>query len=395
MIAYLGKFRWKRDERTSANESLFPRSRASFVVLTMALSVLTACSEATAPVSRAVLKPSIANVIDETGCSPYAVIACPPDVSGGGSPSVGIRLSRSWDQCITPSLDTDGDGLDDECEVEIARAFAPMLIVTVGECNWDAGLDRVGGEYYYGVKRWGSNANKVRVAYMPAYYRDCGSEGHTGDSEFILVDVALQAGTSTIWTFEGAFLSAHCNAMKYGLDSDPDCQYWGHAFWDGGTVRDGLVSHQSGSYVDQVPRGAPFVHVSNGKHANYYSSDKCNNSLAGQAGVDYCYPTGGRRFPIVYRWQNIDFPESGVFSGVPARWGSTLTAPGATEHFRETLECANNSCYRFNGWAGPQVGGGSTSYGNHLRYYFGWWSTSFEAAPCVNDPNAVSPCAPG
>lgn len=67
--------------------------------------------------------------------------------------------------------DRDADGLSDACELGLARAFAPVLMVRAAGCNWDTSVRpaRPGGGYLHAVQRAGAT---VRVAYLPAYFRD-------------------------------------------------------------------------------------------------------------------------------------------------------------------------------------------------------------------------------
>lgn len=105
--------------------------------------------------------------------------------------------------------DPDSDDLDNACEYNLATAFAPQLIVQRG-CNYDYTVSpaRMGGEYFYAVQ--GRQGGGVRIAYLPAYYRDCGAvvspcqyepfgfcDGHTGDSEFVFIDISYKLYRST------------------------------------------------------------------------------------------------------------------------------------------------------------------------------------------------------
>jgi hypothetical protein len=68
---------------------------------------------------------------------------------------------------ITPGGpdDADEDGLHNTCEFAIARAFAPLLAFDDDEiCS--------AGEPHWAAKKFDNGA--VRIAYMPAYYDDCG-----------------------------------------------------------------------------------------------------------------------------------------------------------------------------------------------------------------------------
>jgi hypothetical protein len=96
-----------------------------------------------------------------------------------GAPTIegpGLQLAWSLAQCHGAVVDDDADGLDDGCELAVASAFAPLLVVHPAGCNWDAGAvpPRLGGGYLFAVGRDGDG---IRIAYLPAYFRDCGWSG--------------------------------------------------------------------------------------------------------------------------------------------------------------------------------------------------------------------------
>jgi hypothetical protein len=103
----------------------------------------------------------------------------------------------------TSIVDRDHDLLSDNCEVELAKAFAP---------HWGMAGDEPcpQAEPYWAVKYF-DRTQVVRIAYMPAYYMDCGGNGtgHAGDSEFVMVQVAWNVSTlrrtmkQPSWAFPG------------------------------------------------------------------------------------------------------------------------------------------------------------------------------------------------
>ena len=120
-----------------------------------------------------------------------APVVPPPDAAETG---LAVR-------CAMGGADADEDGLADSCELDFARAFAPMMVTASEGCNWDTSVEpaRLGGEYLFAVQEMA--INHVRIAYLPAYYRDCGWRGikcwlpfvdcapHDGDSEAVIIDV--------------------------------------------------------------------------------------------------------------------------------------------------------------------------------------------------------------
>jgi hypothetical protein len=146
----------------------------------------------------------------------------PPPTEDPYPDSAGIWI-YGWEpnECFNISWDIDNDGVHNGCENAMAAAFAPEMIFTT-RCDWDAALSRMGGEYYFAVQLAKTQVyGSLRIAYLPAYYWDCGGihevcqfpfvscGGHPGDSEFILVDITYDFGTQH-WETDQVFLSAHC-----------------------------------------------------------------------------------------------------------------------------------------------------------------------------------------
>ncbi|HKW08796.1 MAG TPA: hypothetical protein VJO33_00365 [Gemmatimonadaceae bacterium] len=263
--------------------------------------------------------------------------------------------------------------MDDNCEFAVARAFAPLLKVNPNECDWDGGLNRIGGEYYFAVQRNDEYGPRLRIAYMPAYYKDCGGpEPHKGDSEFILEDVSFESNTvGGAWQLRNVFTSAHCGTDFLGVATDPNCQWW-----DPGQF----------AHVDDPTYGAPVIWVSYGKHANYRSAQACNTSN-NVVVVDLClFGYADRRFPVLYSWQNIGSakkPQAGLY--LPPRWGSAYATPGTAESFWDAFSW-------FNGWNPRTVPNveGSTPYGQILAGYAHFWTPVVTPNPCDQNPYYVT-----
>jgi hypothetical protein len=285
-----------------------------------------------------------------------------PDPSPG---AVGLWIP-SWDfvGCTVPPIwDPDNDFVDNACENALAQAFAPLMIMA-GDCNWDhsPALNRMGGEYYFAVQTSAAADADIRIAYLPAYYYDCGEPvdmlsecgvhgllfwcpGHSGDSEFILIDLYFNDTTSH-WVTQRVFLSEHCLEFTgYGC---------------------GWYSADLFRWRDDHQRGAPVVWVGEGKHGNYYAQEKCN---LGAFGFDECsYNTIEQVFPVVYEQQNIGSRSTPLRDCAPALSGSPMTSG-------ERWECMwspNPQGDYFNGWQGATWNGPSTSYGVFLSMYAGF-----------------------
>jgi hypothetical protein len=170
----------------------------------------------------------------------------------------------------TAGADLDGDLVGDECELDLARSFAPDLLTDPRDCLWQATDGAFsGGEYAFAVRRL-EGGDAARLVYAPAYHRDCGWSSraacglrarpcstHADDSELIVVDVAYH-GALGGWTTIAVFLSAHC----FGRSAQ-SCR------WYRGPGLDQF------GWSDGRSRGRPRIWVSRGKHANYPSRRVC------------------------------------------------------------------------------------------------------------------------
>lgn len=162
---------------------------------------------------------------------------------------------------VNPNIvDTDEDWLDQECEYKLANAFAPIQQNShLEECS--------GGEPVWAAKYF-PNAQRVRIAYMLAYYQDCGAwgTGHLGDSEMVMVEVGYNSVTMH-WEVIQLWLSAHYQGEFLGVSGD-NSRFLN---WD-------LAEYPtSGFFSYNRSRGRPRVWVSRNKHANYRSQQECNS----------------------------------------------------------------------------------------------------------------------
>lgn len=239
-------------------------------------------------------------------------------------------------------VDADADWLDDGCEYRLARAFAPQWLMHPAE------------ECPHRQPYWAAKLvvapQLIRVAYMPAYYRDCGApnelqawvsaladkNAHVGDSEFVMVEAAFNPTTSH-WELVRVFLSAH--------DMSPNHR----SEWAG---------YQEMFYGLRW-RGYPKVFVARNKHANYKSEQACEN---GGLFGDICAGDGmSGRFPV-FTYRNVGsisvdfFPNGTDLQGfISAR----------KEYFYQRVG--------FSGWIGTT---GTTPYydflvSNRYEYYSG------------------------
>lgn len=252
--------------------------------------------------------------------------------------------------CVgSAAADRDRDGLSDSCEVALAHAFAPVLTVRSGGCNWDYETGSLGGGYFYAVQPLDS---VIRVAYLPAYFRDCGWSGvkcwlpwvdcspHAGDSEMIAVELQV-AGNPARFRATGVFLSAHCFGRSGG-----SCRWY-----RGAELQE----------LDWVG-AAPMVWVAEGRNANYASWRTCDG---GHHSLDTCDDHDVRYYFPIEPHRNIGSRIAPQMSDGCVR-GSDL-ADAALD--AAAVECFWRADMPFRGW---QVGeSGVTPYERYLREIVG------------------------
>lgn len=270
--------------------------------------------------------------------------------------SPGITLDWSAPECLTATSDVDADGVNDACELALATAFAPVLVVNPSGCNWDAAASppRLGGAYFFAVQRRGE---ALRIGYLPAYFRDCGWRGakcllplvdcdaHEGDSELIVIDVVADGNR---WRTARVFLSAHCFARTEG-----DCRWY-----------EGEALAQFTWHNDAIG-GAPVVWVAEGRQANYPSRSACDR---GHHRIDTCdRNTHAYRFPIRSSAQNAG-SRARPLSDDGCITGAELPLP-STRALDAAVECIWVS-RPFAGWQEAQEG--TTEYAHYLATIAGF-----------------------
>lgn len=191
-------------------------------------------------------------------------------------PGAWLGLEFTDDMCIGGGNDNDFDGVTDLCELRLAEAFAPRMIVTNGLG------ENVNGEWYWAVRS--TSSSSVLILYLPAYYEDLGkatfpvhADSHHGDSEAIALEATYNAAT-------GHWLLVEANYSQHGGYQTFDSPGNGFPYLLNYSERDGSF---------------PDVWVSKYKHANYANAYDCNTG--GAFGFDVCVSpqnTVATRFPI-------------------------------------------------------------------------------------------------
>ena len=171
----------------------------------------------------------------------------------------GLSTIPYGDNCWGTGTDADRDGLNDDCEYQVALAFMPKLWFDTGESGY-------GRRPYYAVKSEAFSTRTLRIFYLDTFFDDTGvTTGHDGDPEFQLFEVHYSGGR---WYLDSVYLSAH---RKSSCDSSAWYAY------------DQLEYDTSDSR--NAYRGWPTLYVAEDKHATYNNLSTCDNGCFYQ---DYC-----------------------------------------------------------------------------------------------------------
>lgn len=160
----------------------------------------------------------------------------------------------------TVDCDADEDSMLDFVEHDLAKGFAPALILAAAETCADRNP-------FWAVQPLG-DAKHASIFYALSYLQDCGDPEtglyqHLGDTEFVVVEVSTVGGTT--WTPDRIFLSAH-----YGAG-----------------ITDGSAWHEPEQLQFFTDDGLahPLVWVAESKHGNYATAQACDQ---GGAYFDHC-----------------------------------------------------------------------------------------------------------
>lgn len=270
-----------------------------------------------------------------------------PSVAGDPSPgAAGVWLgdysSARWCYANYNSwvTDADKDWLDDKCEYELAKAFAPAVAISAQE-DCELGEPYWAVKYFPNIPAYGTG-EFVRIAYMPAYYRDCGdlwghfASGHRGDSEFIMVGIHHNP-TTRHWEVKEMYTSAHAGTITNSSEYTGDPS---------------KLQYPSGRALTY-----PRVWVAKNKHANYRSQSECNS---GAKWFDDCDDNTTRGRLRVLKHRNVGSRYVDNFPNCVASQNPLYYQNGRTECFYTSRN--------FEGW---QVSSedGVTPYRNFLMNY--------------------------
>jgi len=242
----------------------------------------------------------------------------------GSAQADGLSLPYG-DNCWGSGTDADQDGLNDDCEYQLAYWFMPFLWFDGGESGY-------GRRPYYAVKSVSFATRTVQVFYMDTFFDDTGNTtGHDGDPEFQVFEVHLSAGR---WYLDWAYLSAH---RKSSCDSSAWYQY-NQLEYD--------TTSPGNSY-----RGWPTLYVAEDKHATYNNLSTCD---AGCLYQDYCSR---------YAYQALDTSSNKLMSrnvgSTTVKLINKVTLNNQTEYLLDDVE--------FKGWDNQWYRNNSQGYRRHLN----------------------------
>ncbi|WP_255203175.1 hypothetical protein [Myxococcus sp. AM011] len=171
----------------------------------------------------------------------------------------GLSAIPYGDNCWGTGTDADRDGLNDDCEHQVARWFMPLFWFDTGESGYER-------RPYYAVKSEGFATRTLRIFYLDTFFDDTGvTTGHDGDPEFQIFEVHYSAGR---WYLDWVYLSAH---RKSVCESSAWYSYEQLEY----DMRDSRNAY----------RGWPVLYVAEDKHATYNNLSTCDSGCLAQ---DYC-----------------------------------------------------------------------------------------------------------
>lgn len=310
---------------------------------------------------------------------------CPEDPPPPPGPGYHMGAATTPDFCFSSTgagiNDADYDGMDDGCEQRLAAQFSPSI--SAAPASFDCGPTI---EPYWAVKYFPGPSNLVRIAYLLAYRRDCGTTG---------IGTALLAKLFTVITLNGFINNA---ARSFGLDfslDDPGAGHSGDSEWvmvnvryNTFTTRWALVSVKfsahDGTVVSgtkewpvgniEIPGGSisggfPRVWVALNKHANYVSRASCNAGRGpGGLAHDNCDPSipDSYRLPFNYLRNVGSRQKSLINAGTCVQSVQPAFYPGT--------ECFWNRTDTFDGWLQYPYGHpASPYYGSLLLHFECFW----------------------
>ncbi|HUS27076.1 MAG TPA: hypothetical protein VMZ53_01155 [Kofleriaceae bacterium] len=231
-------------------------------------------------------------------------VACAACSSGNGPDMAAPDASSSIDAVATTdallSSDSDGDGLADDLEDQLARDYLPFVSLDPGDgCTLSGFVAR--------VRKHPADPTKILIVYSHLFQRDCGLGGHIGDNEAfgIAIDPAVPA-------------PGGIQAIRTASHQNTPCQR---------TTECTTCSNDSRARCDfAIDAGAqwPVLYASKDKHGQYATKSGC--PLIGTC-FDQCTLNSARQVaPII----NVGEPAHHMVTNLTAQ-GFITPANGWTE----------------------------------------------------------------
>lgn len=180
--------------------------------------------------------------------------------------------------------------------------------------------------------------------------------GHTGDSEFIRLDVKYDSNTQH-WYLVDALYSAHTWHVNFVLQSTDSALYVSPSSDGGGPY--------SGNYLEYPEKigGYPVAYVADRKHANYPTRSYCNGP-GGLGGADQC--------DLPRTTTRIEVSQAG---NIGSRFSPIIDCVASQSTSHPAVGSGRQECYwtirDFRGWFPTAAGGGSaSSYSQILADHF-------------------------
>ncbi|WP_434381176.1 hypothetical protein [Melittangium boletus] len=231
------------------------------------------------------------------------------------------------DNCWASGRDADRDGLDDDCEHQLAYAFMPLF--------WfDSGESGHGRRPYYAVKSVSFATRTLRIFYLDTFFDDTGvTTGHDGDPEFQIFEVHYSAGR---WYLDWVYMSAH------RLSSCDSSAWYSYDQLEYDTATSALNAY----------RGWPTLYVAEDKHATYNTLSTCDRGCFLQ---DYCSRHASQYLDPTDRLVSRNVGSTTV------QLINAVTLQGKTERLLDDAE--------FKGWDDQWYRPNSKGYGRHLKEF--------------------------
>ncbi|HSP77363.1 MAG TPA: hypothetical protein VLQ93_02450 [Myxococcaceae bacterium] len=243
----------------------------------------------------------------------------------GTAEANGLGTIPYGDDCWGSGTDADSDGLNDDCEYQVAYWFMPLFWFDSGESGYDR-------RPYYAVKSQSYASRTLRIFYMNTYYNDTGIfTGHDGDPEFQVFDVHYSAGR---WYVDSVYMSAH---RKSVCDSSSWYSY-------------DQLEYDTAVDSNNAYRGWPTLYIAEDKHASYNNLTNCDRGCFYQ---DYC---------SLYRYQYLDTSSNQLANrnvgSTSVKRINTVVFNNQTEYLLDDVE--------FKGWDDQSGRANSKGYYRHL-----------------------------